>query len=255
MAQIPKSIKRFWVDHDIISTPGHCFNAYTTLSRCTAQSFGADISVIDDGSHDASPVLAVEGFVCQSIGNGPHQSLNSLENEKFVKTQWAPDISFLKPAFLKQQLSYPLHKIETETLLDMRRLCVYFIRDSLTFLTATDVQQLDPHHKRFYSWMKLQVKLDMHAVNMQPNPATQDEKEALIAKASAASVNGQMISRLGPKLTAILRREVTPLEIMLEDGFLNHYYEKLLKLDRSTQQVAEFVKHFVHKNPRAKILE
>ena len=257
-SQIPKSIKRLWVAHDIRSQPGYCFNAYTNLVRANAQSFEADIAVVNDGANGA-PVLTVDGFVCQSIGNAPAQPSDSCENEKFITVKWAPDISFLKSAFLKQQLSYPIDSTEAKTLVDLRRLCVYFINDALASLTAADVQQLDSHHKRFYIWMKLQAELanlDKQALgSSQWSLATHDEKEALIAKASAASVNGQMICLLGPQLTAILRREVTPLELMLEDGFLNRYYEDLLKLDRSTQQVGQLVRYFVHKNPRAKILE
>ena len=201
----------------------------------------------------------MDGFVCQSIGNAPTQPSDSHENEKFNTVKWAPDISFLKSAFLKQELRCPIDSTEAETLADLRRLCVYFINDALASLTAADVQRLSSHHKRFYIWMKLQTELsslDKQAPRCSLwSLATQDEKEALIAKASAASVNGQTICLLGPQLRAILRREVTPLELMLEDGFLNKYYENLLKLDRSTQQVSQLVRHFVHKNPRANILE
>lgn len=257
-SQIPRSIKHLWVAHDIKSEPNHCFNAYTNLSRANSQSFEADIAVVNDGADDA-PVLTVDGFVCQSIGNAPTHQSDSHENEKFITGKWAPDISFLKPAFLKQQLGCPIDSTEADTLVDLRRLCVYFINDALAALTAADVQQLDSHHKKFYIWMKLQVELasldKLAPGSSQWSLATPEEKAALIAKASTASVNGEMICRLGPELTAILRREVTPLELMLEDGFLNRYYEDALKLDRSTRQVGELVRYFVHKNPRAKILE
>lgn len=257
-SQIPKSIKNLWVAHDIKSDPGHLFNAYTQMNRANAQSFEADITVVNNDS-DAAPVITIDGFVCQSIGNKPNQQSDSAENEKFITGKWAPDISFLKPVFLKKQISYPVDQAEAETLMDLRRLCLYFINDTLAALTADDVQQLDPHHKKFYAFMKYEVERASQD-KLAPGSslwiaATFKERAALVAKARAASVNGEMICRLGPQLTAILKREATPLEIMMKDGFLNRYYEDALKLDRSTQQVGELVKYIVHKNPRAKVLE
>ena len=258
-SQIPRSIKHLWVAHDIMSEPGHRFSAYTNLNRANAQSFEADIAVVNGDSANAAPVITMDGFVCQSIGNAPLQQPDSPENEKFVTPRWAPDISFLKPAFLKQQLSRPIDPAEAEILLDLRRLCVYYFNDTLAALTVADVQQLDSHLKKFYIWMKRQVELasldKLAPGSSQWGSATPKEKSALIAKASAQSLNGEMVCLLGSHLTAILRHQRAPLELMMEDGFLNRYYEESLKWDRSTWQLGELTKHLVHKNPRAKILE
>ncbi|KIM94092.1 hypothetical protein OIDMADRAFT_207730 [Oidiodendron maius Zn] len=256
-SQIPKSVKHVWVAHDIKSNTGHRFNAYTELNRANAQSFEADIVVANEVGN--IPVLTVDGFVCQSIGNVTNQEPDCHANEKFITSKWAPDISFIKPAFLKQELNCPINSAEAEILVDLRRLCVYYIKDALCALTAGDVQQLSSHHKKFYVWMKLQVKLanenKLGAGSSLWLPATSRDKATLAAKANAASVNGEMICRLGPHLAKILRCELTPLELMLEDGFLNQYYEDALKLDRSNFQVSHLIKYLAHKNPRAKILE
>ncbi|KAI9879283.1 MAG: hypothetical protein M1830_009013 [Pleopsidium flavum] len=260
--QVPRSIKKLWVAHNITSDAGHCFRAYSDVSRADLQSFDAGVVVINDDDDDntkSEPVLMIDGFVCQTIGNAITQQTDPHENEKFSTVRWAPDISFIKPAFLKQQLGYTINSTEADTIVDLRRVCFYFINDAFAALTAADVQQLEWHHKKFYIWMKFQAEL-ASLNKLAPGSsewihASAEEKTALIEKANAASVNGEMVCCLGPHITSMLRREVTPLELMLKDKLLYRYYVEGLKWDRSSRQMGELVKHFAHKNPRAKILE
>jgi acyl transferase domain-containing protein/ubiquinone/menaquinone biosynthesis C-methylase UbiE len=259
--KVPRSIKKLWVAHNISSDAGHRFRAYSDVSRHDLQSFQAGIVVVngDDDDTKSDPVLVLDGFLCQSIGTALTQQTDPHESEKFSTVRWAPDISFVKPAFLKQQLGYAIDSSETDIIMDLRRVCSYFIDDALASLTTADVQQLEWYHKKFYIWMKLQAELT--SLNrLAPGSAewihaSVEEKTTLIEKANAASVNGEMVCRLGPHMTSILRREVTPLELMLEDKLLYKYYVKALKWDRSSRQMGDLVKHFAHKNPRAKILE
>jgi acyl transferase domain-containing protein/2-polyprenyl-3-methyl-5-hydroxy-6-metoxy-1,4-benzoquinol methylase len=258
--QIPRSINKLWISHRMSSEPGHHFHAYSRMKRADLQSFDAEIEVVNDadGDRNESPVLAMSGFLCQSIGN-TIQADDSQANEKYGLLKWAPDISFLKSGALQKELSYPVDATEADVLRDLQRSCIYFITDVLAALSASDVAQLEVHHKKFYVWMKLQIELALQD-RLAPGSskwitASREEKEALIATAGAASVNGEMVCRLGPELLRILRREVTPLEVMVEGKLLYRYYETALKYDRSSQQIGKLVKHFVHKNPRAKILE
>ncbi|OBT54633.1 Type I Iterative Polyketide synthase (PKS) [Pseudogymnoascus sp. 24MN13] len=256
-SQIPKSIKHLWIAHSISSAPGHTFNAYTNVNRATPQTFEADMSVVNDGELGA-PLITVNGFVCQSIGNAPIQA-DSLEDQLFIAEKWVPDISFLKPAFFKQQLSCHISSIEAENLLDLRQLCIHFISDALERLTAEDVKRLDSHLKKFYVWMKLQVELagrdELAPGSTYWHKAAPDQITVLKDKVYAASVNGELLCKLGSELVSILRQERTPQDLLVEDGMLNKFYENSLKLDRSLHQVCGVLKHIVHKNPRAKILE
>lgn len=258
---IPKSIKKLWVSHNIDREPGHMMRAYSDINMANSQKFDTNIVVIesDDDSTTASPVMTVDGFTFQSIGNTVTQDTDTYANEKISAVKWAPDLSFIKPSYLQHQLCSAIDPNEAETLLDLRRLCYYFSRDVLSQLTANDVRQLEKHHKKFYVWMKLQAELvQRNELAPQSSDWVQhgpEETVKLIEKVNTASVNGEMLCRLGPQLLAMLRREVTPLELMLEDKLLHKYYNEGLKWDRSSRQVGELVKHFAHKNPRAKILE
>ncbi|KAH8799819.1 hypothetical protein F5884DRAFT_905307 [Xylogone sp. PMI_703] len=260
--QIPRSINRLWISHSISSEPGHRFNAYSTMQRADLQSFDAGITVVDAGNDDeapaSDPVLSMSGFICQSIGN-TQQDADSRDNEKFGLVKWQPDLTFATPSFLKQHLSYPVDPNEASVVTDLKRLCIYYIADALAGITTQDVQQLEKHHKKYYVWMKHQLEL-ASTDKLAPGSSSwiydgPEERAALIAKAGTSSVNGEMVCRLGPSLLAMMRHEAAPLELMMEGRLLYRYYEEALKYDRSSQQIGKLVEHFVHKNPRAKILE
>jgi acyl transferase domain-containing protein len=258
---IPRSIKKLWVAHNIGGDAGHRFRVYSEIGRVSSQSFDTDMMVVDgddDGNTDSDPVLVMDGFAFQSLGSSLQQT-NPAENEKLSTVRWAPDISFTNPAFLKQQLVSTIDPTEAETIMDLRRLCCYYVNDALAALSVDDVRQLEWHHKKFYVWMKLQADLasrnELAPESSEWVNATAEDKVKLIEKATAASVNGEMVCRLGPHILAMLRREVTPLELMLEGKLLYRYYVEALKWDRSSRQMGELVKHFAFKNPRAKILE
>ena len=258
---IPKSIKKLWIANDIGSDAGHRFRAYSDITRSSAQRFDTDIVVVDDDDDvtKSDPVIMIDGFVFQSIGSGLPEEAEPTENEKFSVVKWAPDITYTNSAFLKQELSSPIDPVEADTLMDLRRLCFYFVNDALSTLTAADVRQLEWHHKKFFVWMKLLAELantnELAPTSSQWINDTVVDKVKLIEKANAASVNGEMVCRLGPHIIAMLRREVTPLELMLEDKLLFRYYVEAMKWDRASRKVGELVKHFAHKNPRGRILE
>jgi hypothetical protein len=147
----------------------------------------------------------------------------------------------------------------TQIIMDLRRICIYFIDDTLAELTKSDIEQLDSHHKKYHTWLKNQVQLAEDG-KLGPDSAqwTSDdptERRRRISEAAKASVNGKMTCQVGPHLAAILRREVAPLEVMMEGKLLYKYYSNMLKSDRSFQHAATLLQRIVHKNPRARILE
>jgi cysteinyl-tRNA synthetase len=62
----------------------------------------------------------------------------------------------------------------------------------------------------------------------------------LLDKVSAASSNGRALRVIGQHLVEILRREAAPLDLLMQD--------KLLRVNRSLNQITEFVTLFAHKN-------
>ena len=259
-AFIPRLVKKLLISSNISNTPGHRFKSYASLDHLDSQSFRTGLTVFDQ--NEASPtnaVLEIGGLVCQSVGAGSGRRPDQYETDICSAWKWRPDISFLDPKSLKDKMIISPEQSEIDKLIDLRRATLHYIYDTVTSLTTSDVLQLEWHHKKLYNWMKEQLTL---ASKDKFGPGSSrwldvgaQEKNALLEKVAASSVNGEMICQLGPRILAILRHEIAPLELMLEKGLLSRYYIEALKWGRSNKQASELVQLCAHKNPRAKILE
>ncbi|KAJ5548829.1 hypothetical protein N7513_006063 [Penicillium frequentans] len=260
--QVPKTIKDLWVSSKIVSESGHRFKSHVKVHRADSKSFQSAISLVnadENGDPLEGPVLAMDGFVCQSIGAGIPRQPDPHQDDICSTLKWAPDLSFMDPTLLKQELIFPVDQKEEGVILDLRRACFHYVHYALGCLTLADVQQLEWHHKKFYAWMKLQVTQALHG-ELGPGSSkwvedTMEDKKKLFKSVQASSVNGEVVYRLGPQIVAMLRREVTPLELLMEDKLLYKYYRDALKFDRANVQLSKIIRHIVHKNPRVKILE
>lgn len=261
--KVPRSIRTLWISHSISPTPGHSFKAYTDLGDIDSQTMTTSVTVTDASADQKAatqlPVITVDGFVCQSIGNAPAMELDPWEQDKFSTVKWAPDVTFLKDSHLKKQLGSELSPKEAELLMDLRRACLLFIYDALHELSEADIKRLEWHHKKFYIWMRLQVEL-ARTNELAPDSCEwvntpYKERARLLEKVRNGSTNGEMVCKLGAKIAPILRSEVTPLEVMVEDNLLSRYYRDGLKWGRTNAKLGELVKLYAHKNPRAKMIE
>ncbi|RDW83572.1 type I polyketide synthase [Aspergillus mulundensis] len=262
--KVPRSIGSLWISSAISNEARHRFKAYASLGHIDARGLNADIILADYDDEAAPPVLEIRDAVYQSLGrNSTAQSSDDQwTRQPCMKIKWAPDISLLSsPAreHLKQQLSHPVNVDETRILLDLRRVCLYFISDALAALTPYDVRRLEKHHAKFHVWMQHQMML---AADGRLGPEshrwledTPEEREQMISEVRKSSVNGEMVCQVGPHLAIILRKKKTPLELMMEGNLLNRYYRHALKSDRVLPQAANILEYLVHKNPRARILE
>ncbi|KAJ5893428.1 hypothetical protein N7495_005119 [Penicillium taxi] len=259
--QVPKTIKDIWVSSKIASESGHKYKSYVKVHHADSKSFQSTICLVnaEDGDGSQEPVLAINGFVCQSIGAGIPRQPDPHQDDICSTLKWAPDLSFMDLARLKQELIFPVDQKEEGIILDLRRACFHYVYYALGCLTLADVQQLEWHHKKFYTWMKLQVTQALQG-ELGPGSSkwvedSMEDKKKLFSSVQASSVNGEVVYRLGPQIVAMLRREVTPLELLMEDKLLYKYYRDALKFDRANVQLSKIIRHIVHKNPRVKILE
>ncbi|KAI1134071.1 putative FSP1 [Hypoxylon sp. FL0543] len=266
-AMIPRSIAKLWVSSKISHEVGHRFESYCTIGHSDAQNFQADISLVDgnntDGIGDDEVVLEVQGFLYQSLGqNALDGQSKPWEKEMCTKVEWAPDLSLASPTLLdsiKKQLRQDVDPVESNVIMDLRRVCIYFIQDALSSLTMSDVDQLDDHHVKYHAWMQDQAELASSGL-LGPDSAEwvlddPAERQRRIELAAKDSVNGEMVRQLGPHIRAILCREKEPLSLMMEDNLLHRYHEHAIKIERSSRQLAKMLRHVLHKNPRARILE
>ncbi|KAL9616277.1 MAG: hypothetical protein Q9160_008839 [Pyrenula sp. 1 TL-2023] len=267
--RVPRSIRRLWVSSDIATIAGHAFTCNAELPHVDAQSYQADIAVVD-GLGDNKLVLKMEGLVCQSLGRSSMAASQEKEQqwtkELCAEIQWASDLGLSMglpgaSRAAKEKLSPPqeMDPKDKDVLVGLRRVCVYFCHDALQALTEQDVANLEPHHVKFHGWMRDTLKLAA-SCRLGPNSDTwtrdsPQEREKNIALAVSQSADGELICRLGPVLLPMLRGEQAPLQVMMEERLLYKYYANAFRLGRAFTQFRSLMRAVVHKNPRARVLE
>ncbi|THC90199.1 hypothetical protein EYZ11_010343 [Aspergillus tanneri] len=263
-AMIPRSVKSMFVSSNISREPGHVFKAHTALQRYNSQGFTASVTVVSDRSDtDLLPQIEIEGLRFQSMGGGVGGEEDPRENRgRTFLMKWAPDISCNRLAtHLKGSLHLTWEPSTVDIIMDIRRACFHFIHNACQSLSEADILQLNWHQKRFYDWMKLQVQPPSLNGFGRPRGTSHGEildnadQEVLFKRVSAASVNGQMVCRMGHNLASILRNQIAPLELMVKDSLLHTYYAKGLRWKQSYVQIKQLVELFAHKHPRARVLE
>ncbi|KAL4940241.1 hypothetical protein BDV06DRAFT_224294 [Aspergillus oleicola] len=262
--KVPRSIGSLWISNAISQKAGHKFKAFTTLQHADSRVLRVDISMANDDNDNTGPVLELRNLMCQSLGGVATSSQldNEWQKEPCMKLEWAPDVTLMSNRaneHLRQKISHPEDAKEVEILLDLRRVCLYFISDTLSVLTPADLDQLQSHHVKFYDWMQHQVKL---AASGKLGPETTtwredtpEQRSCLIEKVRKSSINGELVCHLGPRMSTVLRQEKQPLELWNENNLFTRFYQQGLKVERTHLQAAEVFQTLIHQNPRARILE
>lgn len=256
---VPRSIKHMYIAADISKQPGHEFKSFSGITRANTQGFSSDIVVYEQNDNE-KPVLSLESFSVKSMGTLALPNNNNVfEHEKLSKMEWVPDVTLMDPIHLQKQFTAAFDTHEGALMMDLRRVTIHFISDALRYLSVKDVAQLQWHQKKFYVWMKLQAQLAA-GNHLGPNSSTwaddsAEDRAKVLQATQNATLNGKMVCRLGKVILPILRNEMTPLEVMMEDKLLHDYYCGALKWQRTARNVGEVCTLLAKKNPRAKILE
>ncbi|KAF4951264.1 hypothetical protein FSARC_12963, partial [Fusarium sarcochroum] len=258
---VPRSIQSMYVSANISASLGHRFVARNKLLDADSKGFEASMVVSDvDATDDTLPVvLAVTNMRYQALGNSITSSNLQSTSNLALRTEWVHDMSIIGSEAYKQSLQGQISEQEVLLLEDLKRASAYFIYDILQSLAQEEIDQLEWHHKVMYEWLLYQQ--DLATKNeIAPRSSTWARakpgiKQRLWDQVAAASVNGEMLVRIGKNLLGIMRKEITPLELMMEGKLLYRYYENMLRMNRSFDQVEQIVRTFSHACPRPRVLE
>lgn len=256
-ALVPRRVKKIEMSCSISHVDaGNVLGARAVINDQNSRMFSANLCVVNNPA-GGGRLIEMEGLEFQSLGNDTSSTENTCNS-----WAWAPKFSLLNLVRLQNRLSIEADPQETSHMIDLRRCTIHFIQDAAEQLTSGDVEGLDGHLKNFYDWMNIQLSLARQN-KLGPGSAlwlldTAEQKVALQARVvtlQGESVNGEMLHRLGPALSAILRREANALTLMMDGGLLTRYYASALKWNRANAQAGELVRLAAHENPRCQVLE
>ncbi|TVY15571.1 Compactin diketide synthase mokB [Lachnellula arida] len=205
------------------------------------------------------PILEISQMHYQSLGNSIKEESIFDDTKVCFKSDWVHDMSVVEDITYKQSVQRGMSPQETAIVEDLKQATAYIIHDVLKELTENDIANLEWQYEILLDWLRYQeeraAKGEIASKSSRWSQASESAKQHLWDQVSAASVNGEMLVRIGNNLLGILRKQLTPLELMMEGKLLYKYYGNALRIDRSLEQVEKLVRTFSYAYPRAKILE
>ena len=264
-AILPTSIAEVAVSASIGRNPGHVFQSRGSTMLLGGRDLVGQVIIAQDRDHILEPVVQVKGLKSVCIPRDEE----SYEGDG-AKTKLCWDVSWeADPDDLSQEDvvgHWPIHELTPDEItkrIMCERAAWYCLRSTYESLTDTDFEKMAPHHRNYYIWMKKRYELGQNGnLPFQRNGHQQEWSftdlhavESTLKQAAATDAQGQMVTRVGRMLSEVLKGEVEPLSIMLEDDLLNRYYAESRGQDRVYEQAARFVKLAAHKNPKLKVLE
>ena len=257
-AAVPRHIDTLFISTDINPRPGSQLEAHSRVLHCNGQGFGASLVVTPSGSNDDA-VIQIDGMHFQSVGSITSNDTES-QFDMYAFEDWVPSVHLNNVIELfGPHLQRTADPSELSLSQDLTQAVYHLIADAMAVLKSEETLNFAWYHKSFYRWMELELRLASED-KLAPNSSkwtqvTPDAKAALFKRVTESGTHGQMTMRIGDNLTAILRREVEPLEVMLEGGLLYQFYQEMLHFPQSVQQTAQIAKAIALENPKIRILE
>ncbi|KAK4866744.1 hypothetical protein LT330_007907 [Penicillium expansum] len=265
-AAIPTSIKEMYVSDSISREPSRAFEAFVNLDRKSARGFNVSIALADQEQQHGcppAPVLEIDGMHFQRVGGASDGAVPSdhPRGEPLCSTMdWRESIALNDPTLVRRRLAREADAGSKAMESDLTRATYHIVRQVLTKLTDGDVATFESRYPELLQWMK---ELIDRADDNQLAPrsarwatASDGVRQMLLDRVAIESVNGQLLTALGPNLLAILRGQMDPLQAAGEtSSVLETFLEKMLHKPAAVKQLAQIIDIYAHENPRAKILE
>ncbi|KAI1776279.1 hypothetical protein F4818DRAFT_375622 [Hypoxylon cercidicola] len=124
--------------------------------------------------------------------------------------------------------------------------------------SAEDAEQMAPHYRVYYNYMKQQCELG--AAGKLPcqapewTSASEAAENEVLARVAKASLEGEMMCRINDHMSSMLLGDVEAWEVMSRDNLLNNMYRYGLSDERTPAIQCEYIKRLSHKKP-LRILE
>lgn len=264
-AMVPTSIAELAISTSISRDPDDLLHARGSTAELSPRDFEGQVILAQDTGDVLEPVVQVQGAKFVVIPRDEEYNKSDDTKAKLCwNVLWEEDPDDLSQEGLAKRWPIPgLAPHEIPQTVMCERASWYCLRSTFESLVDTDIDKMAPHHQNYYNWMKKRYELGQDGnlpyqkKDHQELWSSTDQHviDSTLQQAAATGAQGRMAVRLGRRLLDVLRGEIDPLSLMLEDDLLNEYYADSRGQDRVYKQAAQFVRLAAHKNPQLRVLE
>ena len=204
--------------------------------------------------------LSINGLVLTSLANETQGEINDGEPRIYYQTDWQPDPSFLSSAQVTE-----ITATFCKPLFQDNQICVteqaafYYAESALKDVSIEESTAMQPHHQKLYASLTgfcnaarsgqlgRFSSVDWLSLNC-------EQRAAMCARVRHTPC-GTLLWPVGQNLSRILRGEISPLSVLVEDDRLERFYRTYEPLEQCYQQVATYIGLLGNKNPHLNVLE
>ena len=244
------------VSAKLASEPGTEFQVATSLNPSGLDSATIETTAFQmDETSEIIPVISIVHGELRGLGEAQTATSNA-DAERLItyRMEWKLDITFSKSFHTdasvgRSSANQDGISPEDKEVLLVRSASLY-MKSAMTRLVERDLHIPAEHHRHLIVWIK--EYLESNACRALVN--TDSDVETIYAQAKEAGVEGEMISRTGPRLVEILAGKTAPLAVMLEDNLLYRVYADDSSV-RCYSHLITYLERLVFKKPYLNVLE
>lgn len=243
---VPTFVSRMHISNHIPADPDQKFTVVTRRLKHDSKNGQCDVAIAVFAEVDGSkvPVLDLERLMLKRVKQPSEETVLSRLPESYYETL-TPHVDLMEGKEIAAMIADPnIDEAELESRRRMNRIALSY---SAKALKETEHDEIAPHMQKFR--IDAQRYIDARPdVSLVP-----DEK--LLQEVSEYDASGKLLCKAVEHLPAIIRGEIQPLEIMLQDGLLWKNYEEDAATIRASKAMAKYVRMLSAVHPNMRILE
>ncbi|CAH0050588.1 unnamed protein product [Clonostachys solani] len=253
-AYLPTSIRRFRITSaqpcEQQSHPQKDFSADCILREASDKVICADVNIYSGASNNTL-TYQLEGLTCTSFTTqSPDQ-----DRKLFSHTVWRKDISC---GIENNRIINASHD-DSKLYEVLERTSYFFLRKLREEISAPDIENMPWHYKACLDWVlkRLLPSIENGQHSRVKAEWAVDKEEDIHTWRSAFGdeISLRAVHAIGQAYPDIVRGNVPPLQILLEDDVLNRIYQDCIGGRTANSQVGEILGQLAHRYPQMNILE
>ena len=266
VAMVPTFLESLYVSSDVSSTPGDELQGYSYANKPGFQEAEASV-VVSDATWN-HPHVIVKNLRCTSL-SAMTENIASTESASNIRKLcaeliWKEDLDLLtkNQATTLFRSALSAYKEYDPTVIEELELGAFIYIDRvLKCFTPEQAQNFAPHLLLYYNWMRHQHDLALRG-GLEHQSTRIDwlhiddiEQAEILKRVASDTVDGRIMCRVGDHLNQIMKSEIEPLQVMLENDLIYDFYRYGVGMNEAYSQLTAYVETIAHKRPDINILE
>ncbi|KAI4170959.1 MAG: hypothetical protein LQ343_004617 [Gyalolechia ehrenbergii] len=264
VAKVPTSIGKLFVSSSVPRTAGTNLHGYSKADAVGFRDVEASVVVAETGW--TKPLVTAENVRCTALStsNEGNAVPDAPGRNLAACLEWKEDIHRLDSKETISVLSERLHgfKNTSPTVVEELEIGAWiFMKRALNTCSTKEAEGFERNLKALYEYMQYIEKLvlagemDHQSSRFDWLNFSLEDEERLLRRVEMSSADGAVMCRHGRRLVEVLRGELDPLQVLMEDDLLYKFYADGIGQRKSYAQIAQYMDLLAHKSPDMNILE